>query len=158
MTKDKFRAAYTRSKADSKRRGIAFLFTFEEWKQWWLDTGKWELRGKKSGCYQMCRINDIGAYCIDNVYCDTIEANSALPHKGQSRPKEWKLKISAALTGQPKSKSHAKALAVSKLGKKYLTPFGVFDTSAECENFCGIKRATIMWRCRNNFNNEWSYA
>lgn len=158
MTKDKFRLGYTRSKADAKRRDIEFLFTFEEWKKWWLDTGKWELRGKKSGCYQMCRKNDIGAYSIDNVYCDTVEANSALPHKGQSRPTEWKQKISSALTGKKKSVKHTQALAAARLGKKYDTPFGVFITSADCEKASGIKRATIMWRCKNNFNNEWSYA
>jgi len=158
MTKDKFKQGYTRSKADSKRRGIEFLFTFEEWKQWWIDTGKWALRGRKAGCYQMCRNNDTGPYAPWNVYCDTIEANSKLPHAGVTRPAEWAEKIGAALRGKRKSESHAKALAAAKLGKRYSTPVGLFDTSAECEAATGVNRATVMWRCKNNFQGQWAYA
>lgn len=158
MTKDKFRQGYTRSKADSKRRGIDFLFTFEEWKAWWIDTGKWELRGKKAGCYQMCRKNDVGPYAAWNVYCDTVEANSRLPHAGTKRAAEWAEKIGNSLRGKAKSVAHAKALAAAQLGKRYKTPVGVFDTSAECEAATGVKRATVMWRCKNNFQGQWAYA
>lgn len=158
MTKDKFRQGYTRSKADAKRRGIEFLFTFEEWKQWWVDTGKWELRGRNSGCYQMCRNNDIGPYAIGNVYCDTIESNSKLPHVGARHRPEWAQKIGNSLRGKPKSAEHAKAIAVSHLGKRYKTPAGIFDTSGECETATGVKRATVMWRCKNNFKGQWAYA
>lgn len=158
MTKDKYRQGYTRSKADAKRRGIDFLFTFEEWKRWWIDTGKWELRGRKSGCYQMCRNNDTGPYALWNVYCDTIESNSKLPHVGMTRSLEWSQKIGNALRGKPKSSNHAKSLAVARLGKRYQTPVGVFDTSGECEAATGVKRATVMWRCKNNFQGLWAYA
>jgi hypothetical protein len=158
MTKDKFRQGYTRSKADAKRRGIEFEFTFDEWKTWWLDTGKWELRGRKAGCFQMCRKNDMGPYSLGNVYCDTMEANSALPHAGATRPVEWSAKISASLKGRAKSKEHSKALALAMLGKQYSTPAGVFQTSAECEHATGVKRATVMWRCKNNYQGNWSYA
>ena len=158
MTKDKYRQGYTRSKADAKRRGIDFLFTFEEWKKWWIDTGKWELRGRESGCYQMCRNNDTGPYALGNVYCDTIEANSKLPHVGMTRPAQWSQKISNSLSGKPKSSSHAKSLAAARLGKRYKTPDGIFDTSRECEAATGIRRATVMWRCKNNFQSLWAYA
>lgn len=158
MTQDKFRQGYTRSKADAKRRGIEFLFSFEEWKRWWVETGKWSLRGRKAGCYQMCRNNDTGPYALWNVYCDTIEANSKLPHAGATRPAEWAEKIGSALRGKRKSETHAKALAVARLGKRYSTPVGVFDTSAECEAATGVNRATVMWRCKNNFQGQWAYA
>jgi hypothetical protein len=158
MTKDKFKQGYTRSKADAKRRGIEFEFTFDEWKIWWLETGKWELRGKKAGCYQMCRKNDVGPYAVWNVYCDTVEANSRLPHAGIKRSAEWVAKIGNTLRGRAKSASHAKALAAAHLGKRYKTPAGVFDTSAECEAATGVKRATVMWRCKNNFQGQWAYA
>lgn len=157
MTKDKFRQGYTRSKADAKRRGIAFLFTFEEWKQWWINTGKWDLRGRKAGCYQMCRNNDTGPYALGNVYCDTIEANSKLPHAGTTRSAEWAQKIGDALRGKPKSSDHTKALAAARLGRRYKTPVGIFDTSGECEAATGVKRATVMWRCKNNFQGQWAY-
>lgn len=158
MTQDKFRQGYTRSKADAKRRGIEFLFSFEEWKRWWVETGKWSLRGRKAGCYQMCRNNDTGPYALWNVYCDTIEANSKLPHAGATRPAEWAEKIGSALRGKRKSEAHAKALAAARLGKRYSTPSGVFDTSAECEAATGVNRATVMWRCKNNFHGQWAYA
>jgi hypothetical protein len=158
MTKDKFKQGYTRSKSDAKRRGIEFEFTFDEWKTWWLDTGKWELRGRKAGCFQMCRTNDVGPYSLANVYCDTIEANSSLPHAGTTRPAEWAEKIGDSLRGKPKTKEHSKALALAVLGKKYSTPAGVFQTSAECEHATGVKRATVMWRCKNNYQGNWSYA
>ena len=158
MTRDKFRQGYTRSKADAKRRGIEFLFTFEEWREWWIATGKWELHGRKAVCYQMCRKEDQGPYALWNVYCDTIEANSGLPHLGTTRSEEWVSKISAALQGKPKTLSHTKALAATKLGKKYVTPKGVFDTSAECEYATGVKRATVMWRCKHNYLGQWSYT
>lgn len=157
-TKDSFKAAYSRAKADAKRRGIEFLFCFDDWKNWWVNTALWHLRGRNAGCYQMCRINDIGPYSVENVYCDTIEANSKLPHKGTKRPDEWKNKISIALSGASKSENHRKSLASNKLGKKYVTPAGVFITSAECEAATGVKRATVMWRCKNNYLNQWSYA
>ena len=112
-TKCKYRQGYTRSKADAKRRGIEFCFTFEEWKQWWNETDKWQLRGKTKGSYQMCRINDEGPYILGNVYCDTVEANSALPHAGQTRPTEWKEKIQQKLTGKQKSRQHRQSLATS---------------------------------------------
>lgn len=153
----KYKQGYTRSKADAKRRGIEFHFTFEEWKQWWDETGKWELRGKTKGCYQMCRVNDEGPYKLGNVYCDTVEANSALPHAGQQRPPEWKQKIQQQLASKPKSEQHRTSLAASKLGKRYLTPAGVFATSKECEAATGVKAATAMWRCKNNWNG-WGYA
>lgn len=158
MTKDKFRKSYTQSKADAKCRGIDFLFTFEEWKDWWVSTGKWEKRGRTSGCYQMCRKNDVGPYALGNVYCDTIEANSSLPHTGAIRPAEWSAKIGASLRGKSKTKEHSKALALAMLGKQYKTPAGVFQTSAECEQATGVKRATVMWRCKNNYQGHWSYA
>lgn len=153
----KYKQGYTRSKADAKRRGIEFHFTFEEWKQWWDETGKWDLRGKTKGCYQMCRVNDEGPYKLGNVYCDTVEANSSLPHAGQKRTTEWKEKIQKKLTSKSKSQQHRKNLSASKLGKRYLTPFGIFDTSKECESVTGIKSATIMWRCKNNWKG-WGYS
>ena len=156
-TKCKYRQGYTRSKSDAKRRGIEFQLTFEEWKQWWDETGKWQLRGKTKGSYQMCRINDVGPYALSNVYCDTVEANSGLPHAGQKRPPEWKQKIQQQLAGKPKSEQHRASLATSKLGKRYVTPSGIFATSKECEAATGVKAATVMWRCKNNWN-EWGYA
>lgn len=75
--------AYRSQKCSAARRGIDFILTFEEWLQWWVDTGKLHLRGKKKGSYQMCRHGDIGPYSLENIYCDTVSNNSAIPTKGK---------------------------------------------------------------------------
>ena len=45
------------------------------WIVWWINTGHFDERGVKNHQYQMCRINDIGPYSWDNVYCDTGKNN-----------------------------------------------------------------------------------
>lgn len=69
----------------AKKRGIDFLLTFDQWLSWWQDTGKLELRGKRRGEYQMCRIGDTGPYSIENIYCDTVSNNSGLTNLGRPR-------------------------------------------------------------------------
>jgi len=68
-----------------------------------------------------------------------------------------RLKISTALKEKPKSDGARRAMAMSQLGKLYSTPFGVFHTSKECEDASGVKAATVMWRCKNNYLGEWGY-
>lgn len=77
---------------------------------------------------------------------------------GWVMPQEVRDKHSAALTGIPKSTSHKRNHAMSQLGKLYDTPFGTFFTSKECEYMCGVKAATIMWRCKNNYLGLWGYT
>lgn len=67
-------------------------------------------------------------------------------------------KISNALKDRPKSLDHRRNMAASRLGKRYSTPAGIFATSRECEEATGVKAATIMWRCKNNYQQQWTYA
>ena len=73
------RKKYSRHKAQSKYRGIPFLFQFEEWYHWWLQHGvdknseTFSKQDKLRLC--MCRVNDEGPYSADNVYCDTHVEN-----------------------------------------------------------------------------------
>ena len=71
---------------------------------------------------------------------------------------EARAKISAALKGKAKPDGDGHRKAAKQLGKLYNTPFGIFNTSKECEQASGIKAATIMWRCKNTYLNEWGYA
>src|SRR5215472_6042820 len=61
------RYAFVVQRADAKRRGIAFSFTFEEWLAVWQQSGKWAERGHRKGQYVMARFGDIGPYAIGNV-------------------------------------------------------------------------------------------
>jgi hypothetical protein len=42
------------------RRGTPFLFTFEQWSEWWLTDDRWSRRGRKAGQLQMDRKGDSG--------------------------------------------------------------------------------------------------
>ncbi len=72
---DEFLLAYMDQRHNAKRRRIPWQFEFEQWKQWWIDTGKWEQRGRTKDAFVMCRFGDRGPYSIDNVYPETVSHN-----------------------------------------------------------------------------------
>jgi|14_taG_2_1085336.scaffolds.fasta_scaffold03499_6 hypothetical protein len=72
--------AYDDQRRHSSDRGIPWLFTYEEWLEMWLLSGKWEKRGRCKGQYQMCREGDEGAYSARNCYIDTVESNQKDRH------------------------------------------------------------------------------
>lgn len=61
------RGRYTQHKINAKQRGIEFTLTYDEWWKIWEESGKWDLRGCKVGCYVMARKGDAGPYSKDNV-------------------------------------------------------------------------------------------
>ena len=56
---------YRSQRDSSRKRGIDFHFSFEEWNSWWGDDIV--NRGRKSGQLVMARIGDQGPYHPDNV-------------------------------------------------------------------------------------------
>lgn len=79
MTKDELRKAKRKwwtQRQTAKQRGIEFDFPFEEWLQFWLDSGHWHERGIKTpDQYVMSRKEDKGPYRIDNVEIKTNREN-----------------------------------------------------------------------------------
>ena len=71
MTKEELKQARLRwlwHKNNAKRRNIEFNFPFEQWMQFWLDSGHWNERGiHLPEQYVMSRKGDQGPYSIDNV-------------------------------------------------------------------------------------------
>ena len=67
----RLRAAYSNQKHSAKKLGIPFLFTFEQWSEWWHD--RWSQRGRKAGQLQMGRKGNSGPFSPDNVECATKE-------------------------------------------------------------------------------------
>lgn len=59
------------------------------WWQWWMETGKWQDRGRGYG-YCMARILDEGPYAPDNVYLATGQENSS-DYQQLTRPLRDKL-------------------------------------------------------------------
>ena len=77
---------YNQQKYNAFHRNIDWLFTYETWLKWWIDSGKLELRGRKSEEYCMCRIKDKGPYSPTNVYCATNADNNRDTFKNGIQP------------------------------------------------------------------------
>lgn len=166
-TKDLYRKAFTTQKINAKMRGVEFLFTFKEWREWWIASGKWEQRGRGRGKYCMRRHGDVGPYSIDNVFCGLNEDNVRDGNLGKIDSEETRRKKSDALRGKSKpwalgelnpmhrQEVKAKISAATSGGKHYkakmvATPHGIWDSAIEAAKCIGIPRPTVEWRCRNN--------
>lgn len=68
------RIAFSGQKNNAKKRGIEFLFTLDEWIDWWGDD--FALRGRNPSDLCMARIGDQGAYEIGNVVKATCYDNT----------------------------------------------------------------------------------
>jgi hypothetical protein len=72
------RGAYTRQRANARRRGLEWRFTFETWWEVWEASGKWQQRGMGKDKYCMSRRGDKGPYSPENVVIIPFNANSVL--------------------------------------------------------------------------------
>jgi hypothetical protein len=66
---------FTQQRANAKCRGIEWRLTFEQWRDWWLATGRVDERGRLRGQWVMCRPGDVGAYELGNIRCALAEDN-----------------------------------------------------------------------------------
>lgn len=97
LTDSKLRTAYNTQYRNSKRRGIEFNMSFEEWLTIWLYSGKLHLRGKNPGQFCMGRIGDKGAYEVGNVEIISIEQNTHDGHIGKKKKLSHRKKLKAHL-------------------------------------------------------------
>lgn len=68
--------AYVFHRQNAKRRGLKWGFTFGEWWKVWVDSGKWDQRGRHADEYVMARYGDGDApYAPDTVYICTASEN-----------------------------------------------------------------------------------
>jgi hypothetical protein len=128
-------------KNNAKLRGIEFLFTFEEWKDWWIATGKWEQRGKGRGKYCMMRKGDVGPYSIENVFCGTNEQNAIDCHQGKTRSKETRDLMSRSHKGLFDGDKNPRARTV-------VSPYGTWTTAKEAAKYLGVSSTTVEVRCK----------
>jgi hypothetical protein len=88
------RKAYRTQKCHALKRKdrngnpIEWLFTFDEWIDLWLKSGKWHQRGYRRGQYCMARFGDVGPYAPWNVEIKLHSENVGEGRKG--RPSENK--------------------------------------------------------------------
>lgn len=85
----KARRIFSVQKHQAGKRGVEFLFTFEEWENWWLQhLGKgWQKkRGIQLGQYCMARKGDRGPYSVENVEC-ILHSQNSVDRKANGRAK-----------------------------------------------------------------------
>jgi hypothetical protein len=68
-------AAFRTQLGNARSRGIPFEFSLQDWWAWWQTDNRWLSRGKGKFDLCMARINDVGPYSIENVYCTTNSQN-----------------------------------------------------------------------------------
>jgi len=76
---------FRQHKENSRKRGIPFIFTFEEWIKVWLESGHWNERGRRRGQYVMSRFGDKGPYTINNVEIILTDDNLSIKLSDKSR-------------------------------------------------------------------------
>jgi transcriptional regulator with XRE-family HTH domain len=67
---DKPTYAYWAQRKNALRRSIPWELNLWQWWTIWQKSGHWPERGR-GRAYQMCRLNDLGPYSVDNVYIAT---------------------------------------------------------------------------------------
>lgn len=128
-----------RKRVDRLGHPIEWHLTFDEWLQFWLNSGHWNERGCGAGKYVMARKQDLGHYELGNIEIklaseNTIEGNILNPgrRKGHITTLETKQKISAKLKGHAKTQEHKDKLSKA-FAKPVMTPYGRFDSKKQAE-------------------------
>jgi hypothetical protein len=137
------RRKFNQQRGNARRRGIAWQLTFDEWRNIWLASGKWNQRGIHTGEYCMARPGDIGPYSVGNVrivpvtqnhnemtYQHTAAAKAKIGayHKGNQR-----------LVGKKLSAAHKQKISESNQGR-----VGGFEGKRHSVATKALKRKT--WR------------
>jgi hypothetical protein len=128
----RLRHAYSSHRRSAKKRGIPFLFSFEQWSEWWLTDDRWSRRGRKAGQLQMGRKGNSGPYSPDNVECATKEQKQ----KSQlvrlsSLPPEKRAEIAKKAGLARRGENHW-------LARPVVTPLGTFVTVRAAAKAHGI--------------------
>ena len=77
--------AYDDQKSHARERGIPWAFSYAEWLEMWLESGKWPERGRKTGQYCMCRYADVGAYSKNNCFIGKTDDNQQERWQGRRK-------------------------------------------------------------------------
>jgi hypothetical protein len=103
---------YNRHANNARRRGIAFLMSFDDWLAMWVASGHLHERGCRRGQYVMARIDDLGAYEVANVYITQSGQNV----RDRTLSLVSRAKLSASLTGHPASESRKEKISLALRG------------------------------------------
>jgi hypothetical protein len=142
---DNMRHKFSVSKNDAKRRGIEFLFTFEEWRDWWLTDDRWPRRGRGGDKLVMARNGDTGPYAPWNVHCCTYEQNQAEISResyvrrgtksAETRRRDGNFNLAVRGAGHPRA-------------KRVRTPAGEFESGWLAADHMGVSKEVIYSRIK----------
>ena len=113
----------------AKSRNIDWQFTFNEWCNWWIQSGFVDLRGLGKDKYVMCRSNDSGPYSVSNTYCATQSQNAKDLFTGDSHI-TWK-----------KSQSKRRYISIT-------TPDGQFESIELAAQFYKVTSPSMHYRLK----------
>lgn len=117
--------AYLTQKGTAKARGISWEMNLATWWAIWDLSGKWSLRGNKSGVeYVMGRFEDVGPYSPTNVYICTNAENGR--HLVCQLRKDGTRAVAERVSGVIKRQSGSRVAFRAQHKNKYL---GTFDTT-----------------------------
>ncbi len=146
----RLKRAYSCQRRSAFKRGIPFLFTFEQWSKWWLTDDRWSRRGRKAGQFQMGRKGNSGPYYPDNVECATKE------EKQQAQ-----LTALSSLSPEKRAEIFKKA-GLARRGEKHWqarpveTPLGIFVSVTAAAKAHGITQPRGSDFAREE-RNGWRY-
>jgi hypothetical protein len=117
---------FNHQKAGARKRKIKWNLSFNEWYNWFLSQGidrnipQQKINGD---AYCMCRIGDIGAYELDNIYLGNMRKNSSEAHTNN---------VIKYRSGENHQNS-----------KKVITPIGIFASKAEATKAYKVTAPTM---------------
>ena len=106
---------FARQKGTAKCRKIDWHLSFDEWYDIWMQSDKWEQRGRGEGKYCMSRKGDTGPYSADNVFIQECVKNSGDKFRGTKQSQETIAKKSKTLTGVKHSPERCLANSLGQL-------------------------------------------
>jgi len=113
---------HTSNRLDRLGNVIEFLLTLEQWVDIWMQSGKLDERGCRTGQYVMSRYNDIGNYEMNNVFIQLHSKNAVEGNKGRERivTDAAKKNMSNARSSKPTSSKRLAAIRkanTARIGK-----------------------------------------
>jgi hypothetical protein len=147
-----YQAFYYHRYDASKRRGVSFELTFDEWLKIWIDSGHIHDRGNRKGKYVMARFGDTGPYSKNNVKIITCSENISEAQIGRPKSQITRKKISKKMT-KPKSSEHKKKLVKMHKARRFLTDDQVEEIKRLYipynKKFC-LRALSIKYNVRTN--------
>ena len=144
------RRAYTTQRSRAKGRGIAFLFTFEQWKAWWMVGDRWSRRGRTKGALVMARPGDAGPYSPDHVVCISQRENlTEEPNLNITRARKQRRRLLAKrMWGNPARIDAMRRGATHPRSRPIKTQVGVFANATLAAKAFEITRQTAARMAR----------